>query len=285
MADDRLETFLATAADELPTVPTVAAQIIEALDDPDASLDDVRALIERDPALASRILRVSNSSMYSFPAEVRSLGQAISLVGGRSVKNLVMAVALRETYAEFGPLEQLLWEHSSAAGPVAAALAGRYGTGVDPDECFMVGLLHDIGRTALANSEREDYTALLSRVDAGDVALVAAEREAFGFDHAELGARVAERWKLPPRVVTVIRHHHDPAALGKLDAADATLTAWTAVTDACLVRLGVGRPRPSEDLDVCAVPGWQHLGLDAAALPELLELCGEQVEASAALGG
>jgi putative nucleotidyltransferase with HDIG domain len=282
MPNDRLEAYLAEAKEELPTVPAVAAQIIDALDDPEASLDDVRELIERDPALATRILRVSNSSMYSFPTEIQSLGQAMSLIGARSVRNLVMAVAMRETYQSFGTLERLLWEHAMSAGPAAAGLAKKLGVAVDPDECFMAGLLHDIGKTALANSHREEYEAVFERIQAESLRSVDAERDAFGFDHAELGARVAESWSLPPRVISVIRHHHDPAALEKLPEPDAKETALVEVASGCLTRLGAGRQGPVAELDVCALPGWKFLGTDDALLEDALAVTGEQVEAAAA---
>lgn len=279
MAGDQLDDYLARAGDDLPTVPHVATQIIEALDDPETSLDEVRALIEHDASLAARILKISNSSMYSFPTEIQSLSQAISLVGGRSVRNLVMAVAMRETYTNFGSLEKLLWEHSMAAGPVAAALARELGAG-DPDEAFMAGLLHDIGKTALANGDHDAYTSVSARIDELGLFSVEAEREEFGFDHAELGARVAERWQLPPRVVAVIRHHHDPAALDKLPEPDAKLTALVEVSTHCLTRLGCGRARPVEELDVCASAGWKHLGSPDTGLERVLELCNEQIEAA-----
>jgi HD-like signal output (HDOD) protein len=80
-------------------------------------------LIQQDAAIAARILKISNSALYGFPSEIQSLSHAISLLGTMTVRNLVLAASMKETYRRFGFLEKLLWQHSSLAGPVAAMLA------------------------------------------------------------------------------------------------------------------------------------------------------------------
>lgn len=282
MENERLAAYLEEASQDLPTIPKVATRVIEEIDDPDSSVDSIRALIEQDAALTARVMKISNSSLYSFASEIRSLEQALALLGSRTVRNLVMAVAMRETYSEFGELEQLLWSHSSAAGPVCAALARRVG-GIDPDEAFTLGLLHDIGKAALANSHRNEYEGVFRRVCEQNVRFADAERELFGFDHAELGAHIAERWQLPDSMVSVIRHHHDPETAATLPAPISRMTALVSITTACLSRLGSGRPEAIEALDPCSMPAWQQLGLSDDDLDGLLEICAERIEAAKAL--
>ena len=282
MSNERLAAYLEGASQDLPTIPKVATRVIEAIDDPDSSVDDIRALIEQDPALTARVMKISNSSLYSFATEIRSLDQALALLGSRTVRNLVMAVAMREAYTEFGELEQMLWAHSSAAGPACAALARRIG-GVDPDEAFTLGLLHDIGKAALANSHRAEYEDVFRRVTEENVSFKDAERDHFGFDHAELGAHVAERWELPAVIVSVIRHHHDPDALASLSEPVQRMTALVSVTTACLSRLGSGRPQAVEALDPSRMAAWKHLGLGDDDVEELLTICAERIEAAKAL--
>lgn len=282
MGTKQLEDYLVEASGDLPTVPSVASRVIEAVDDEKSSVADVRALIEQDAALAARIMKVSNSSMYSFATEICSLEQGLSLLGGRTVKNLVMAVAMREVYQNFGPVEQRLWEHTTAAGPVAAALAERVG-GVDTDEAFTVGLLHDIGKAALANSHHEEYEQVVARVDEKGVRYSDAERDVFGFDHAELGARVAERWELPERLVTVIRCHHDLDALSQLPEPVARLTALVGLATASLTHLGSGRAQPIEDLDLSGIGAWSFLGLCDDDLEPIIALCQERIESAQVL--
>jgi putative nucleotidyltransferase with HDIG domain len=280
LRNEQLEQYLAEASDDLPTVPAVASRVISALDDPDTSLDQARELIESDPSITARILKVSNSSMYGFASSIQNLGQAISLIGSRAVRNLVMAVAMRETYTEFGELEQLLWEHSMAAGPTAAGLASEFVSDIDPDDAFTVGLIHDIGKTALANSHRAEYERVAKRAWEERVEFATIEREAFGFDHAELGARVLEGWSLPETVASVIRSHHDSSALAVLPTHEARLTALVTLTTACLDRLGAGRPASIDDLDITALEAWKFLGLSEP--DRVLESCSERVEAARA---
>lgn len=282
LGNERLESYLANASDDLPTVPAVATRIIDALDDPDVGVEEVSELIHLDPSLTARILKVSNSSMYGFPMEIQGLGHAMSLVGARAVRNLVMAVAMRETYKVFGPLEQMLWEHSMAAGPATAALAAEFAPGVDADDAFSVGLLHDIGKTALSNSHHDEYEEVTARVFGSDTSFVEAERETFGFDHAELGGRIAKSWALPSRAVAVIQHHHDAGALETLPPEDAQLTALVTVTTGCLARLGAGRPAPFQEFDVSSLPAWGFLGLDESKVDVALEICEERISAAKA---
>ena len=281
MRNPRLAAYLEQASQDLPTIPKVATRVIEAIDDPDSSVDDIRTLIEQDPALTARVMKISNSSLYSFATEIRSLDQALALLGSRTVRNLVMAVAMREAYSEFGELEQLLWAHSSAAGPVCAALARKVGQ-VDPDEAFTLGLLHDIGKAALANSHRAEYEGVLRRVTEENLRFIDAERDLFGFDHAELGAHVAERWALPAAIVSVIRHHHDADSLDRLPAPLQRMTALVSVTTACLSRLGSGRPAAIEGLDPSKMAAWKRLGLNDGDLDDLLAICAERIEAAKA---
>jgi len=278
-----LETYLEKAAKDLPAMPLVAGQIVKAIDDENSSVDDIRTLVEQDPGLAARILRVSNSAYYGFPSEIRSVGHAISLLGGRTVRNLVLGASLKGSFRRFGLMEKLLWEHAAIAGPVAAAMAKRYGRGLDADEAFTAALLHDVGKAALANSHRDEYEKVFARVYNEGVGFVQAEREGFGFDHAELGSRVAEHWKLPPRLATVIRYHHEPDLWSELPEGEASLTALVALCSACLSKLGVGRRDPIEEIDLTSLPSWHHLGFKDADAEPIHELCRHQVELARAL--
>jgi HD-like signal output (HDOD) protein len=126
---NRLQSYLSACEGDLPTMPAIAGQIVQAVDHPDASIDDIRSLIQQDAAIAARILKILNSALYGFPSEIQSLSHAISLLGTMTVRNLVLAASMKETDRRFGFLEKLLWQHSSLAGPVAAMLAG---TGASP---------------------------------------------------------------------------------------------------------------------------------------------------------
>lgn len=278
--DARIRRYIATVGD-LPSVPGLASQVLKVVEDPSACAEDLRAVIEGDPAVAARILRAANSSLYSFSRRIETLQHAISLLGFRSVSNIVLAVALKEVFRHFGLTEKLLWEHATAAGAVAMRLARYPGIDVGHEEAFTAGLLHDLGKIAFHNTSRRKYSEVFARVDEEGISFVEAEREAFGFDHAALGAEVAAAWKLPKILETAIRHHHEPGMLDKLDDRERRLTALVTVTTACCTRLGAGRRSPVDTLEVESLPAWAALDLGEDDVEPVLAQAAEEVERSA----
>ncbi|MEM9174331.1 MAG: HDOD domain-containing protein [Myxococcota bacterium] len=277
---NRLDSYLQAAEGDLPTMPAIANQVVQAVDNPDSSIDDIRALIDQDAAIAARILKISNSALYGFPSEIQSLSHAISLLGTMTVRNLVLAASMKETYKRFGLLEKLLWQHSSLSGPVAAMLADYRGVGVDPDIAFTAGLMHHIGKTALANSHRAEYESVMMTVYNEGRSFTEVENEVFGFSHAELGAAVVQQWGLPDSLILTIQHHHNPGMLAELDDDVARTCALTTITSMALSKLGVGRSRPIEDLDLAAQPAWVFLDLTENDVEPILGLCADRIKDS-----
>lgn len=277
---NRLDEYLKASEGDLPTMPAIASQVVQAVDNPDSSIDDIRALIDQDAAIAARILKISNSALYGFPSEIQSLSHAISLLGTMTVRNLVLAASMKETYKRFGLMEKLLWQHSSLAGPTAAMLAEYRGVMVDPEIAFTAGLMHHIGKTALANSHRTEYERVMMTVYNEGRSFTEVENEVFGFSHAELGAAVVQQWGLPDTLVLTIQHHHSPEMLAQLDDEVARLCALTTVTSTCLSKLGVGRSRPIDNLDVSQNPAWAFLDLTANDVEPILTACADRVKDS-----
>jgi putative nucleotidyltransferase with HDIG domain len=272
----KLKRYISTVGD-LPSVPALASEVMKLVESPNASGEDLRRVIDKDPAVAARILKVANSSLYGFSRAIETLSHAIALLGFRTVRNLVMAASLRQTFKHFGLTEKLLWEHATLAGVVAMRLASHPSIKHDAEEAFTAGLLHDLGKIAFNNSSREQYGKVVARVYNEGLSFVAAEREEFGFDHAELGACVADKWRLAESLVTAIRYHHSPEALEKLEGKQRRLTALTTVTTASCTRLGVGRRTPVEGLVLHALPAWGALGLREDHEDEILTLVETQV--------
>ncbi|MFK7898068.1 MAG: HDOD domain-containing protein [Myxococcota bacterium] len=275
-----LSTYLQASEGDLPTMPAVANQVMLAVDNPESSIDEIRGLIEQDPAIAARILKISNSALYGFPSEIQSLSHAISLLGTMTVRNLVLAVSMKDTYKRFGLMEKLLWQHSSLAGPVASMLAGYRGIDVDSEIAFTAGLMHHVGKTALANSHRSEYERVMATVYNEARSFTEVEDEVFGFDHAKLGAEVVRQWGLPEQLVLTIEHHHSPGKLAELDEGVARLCALTSVTSMCLSKLGVGRSRPIDDLNLAEMPAWSFLDLTADDVEPILTLTDDRLKES-----
>jgi len=191
---------------ELPALPQTAAAVLRSTDDPMCDASTVAQAIEQDPALAAKILQVSNSPYYGMRQFVGTLKLALVVVGVREVRNIVTGVAVFDALAAPGGAALMtgLWEHSMRVGGVARQLGTRLQAGV-PGEAFLAGLLHDIGKLALA---RHDAPAYVGMAGAHGEALCNAERESFGFTHAEAGAALAEHWHFPLPLVDAIRYHH-----------------------------------------------------------------------------
>jgi len=281
----RLDEYLDVAARDFPAIPSIAAQVMRAVEDTNASRDDIRNLIEQDASLAARTLEVANSAMYGFSGQVESLSHAIGLVGNRVVRDLVLGISMKSLYRRFGLMEKLLWMHSTLAGPVTAALARSPQLRIDAEGAFTAGLLHDIGKSALANSHRDEYEQVVVRVYNEKISFLEAEREQFGFDHAELGAIVAEKWNLPPNLITVIRHHHDPKITDTMSPEDARLTLLVSLSTACLTYQGIGRREPAEGLNLADHAAWKLLGLDGVDVQPILDICTGQIERAKVLLG
>ena len=271
---------------DLPSIPAISSQVMVAISDPATSADDLRAILEADPSLSARVLKVANSSLYAFRREVDSLRHAVTLLGFRTVEALVLAASLREVFQHFGLSERLLWEHSTMTGVVARRLATYGPIDVERDVAFTAGLLHDLGKIALSNAYRQQYNTIMMRTYNDGVSFSEAERDEFGFDHAVLGAHVASKWQLPPVLVAAIRfHHHHPDDYPPGPPEQARMIALTSVATRACTKLGIGRRGAADSLALEENPAWQALGLTPEDVEPLLECVVEETKGAEGLFG
>jgi putative nucleotidyltransferase with HDIG domain len=207
----RLRAEIVNARD-VPTIPVLLLRILRVVDGERSSAKDLVELMQRDQALAGRVLRLANSGFFACSREVATLSRAVMLLGFSTVKNLALGIKIWETLSQRGgPGIAKLWEHSALVGAAARLIAQRT-RGADPEEVFTAGLLHDLGRVIL----RIRFTTVYDRIASmgGDVPLVIRERDAFGVDHAQAGAWLGEAWALPPSIVEAAQFHHDDLTPG-----------------------------------------------------------------------
>jgi len=277
MDNPKLQQYVDKIGD-LPPMPDVAARVLRAIESDDCSVSDLRKIIERDPAIVARVLKVANSALYGFTRQIDTLSHALALLGMQTVKNLVLAASLRQVFKRFGLMEKLLFEHASITGPVAHRLARELSGGINAEEAFVSGLLHDLGQIVLANNHREEYEAVFARTYNQNIGFVEAENDAFGFHHGELGAEVAKRWQLSELQESVIRYHHEPELLGDLEPEVQKVCALITVASSALTKLGVGRRSPSDSLDPLALGAWELLGLSLENVDDIVALASEEAE-------
>jgi len=195
---------------EISTLPHIALAVIDVAKRPDAGAADLKAVVEGDPALSARVVRMVNSAAFGVRTTVTNLHQAISFLGFNQVRNLAMTASVSEIFkkdAEIGAYKRSgLWRHMVSVGIGSRLVARRLGLHAFED-AFLAGLLHDIGIILIDQHLHDDFEQLMHRVTHGSV-LTELEREILGFDHCQLGERVAEEWRFPVATRAAIRWHH-----------------------------------------------------------------------------
>lgn len=193
----------------LPRLPKTTLQVFEMVQDPDVGMNDLAEVIEKDPALASRMVRLSNSSFFGVAREVSSVRQALVVLGLRTVKMVALScsvvMALPRSRDDRRILD--LWRRvfTNAMGCRIAAPFLQ----IDPDEAFLAGMMQDILMLVFANGLGNEYHRMMeiSRTDPS-IPLVVLERDFIGISHADLAARWLEEWDFPSRVVSAVAQHH-----------------------------------------------------------------------------
>ncbi|WP_028318485.1 sensor domain-containing diguanylate cyclase [Desulfobulbus elongatus] len=217
-AEQVLEHVLASR--DLPTLPIIATKLLELTAHPETTLTDIANLISQDMALSAKVLRVANSAFYSFPQQVSSINQAVSILGLNAVRSLVLSFSLlsmgkQRRHAPFD-FEQF-WERSLVEA-AAAKLIFEQVTNTDAEEAFTCGLLQNIGQLVLAVTLPQQYGQVLERTArssghaASNAESAEAELDILGISHAEVGYAVAEAWGLPESLLLPIKYHHQPLA-------------------------------------------------------------------------
>lgn len=203
---------------QLPSPKGVALAIMEISRRDDATLDEVARVVQSDPALSSRLLRLSNAASSSGGRPVASIREAVRRLGMASVRQLALSFSLVDQYLE-GPCTAFdysgFWSHSLFMA-VASHELGRLIRCASPDELFACGLLAQIGRLALATVYPVDYASVLATESRG-AALRALERERLGADHNEFTAAILADCGMPKALAEPVYHHDSPDAAGFVD--------------------------------------------------------------------
>lgn len=200
---------------ELPPLPMVAGQLLKLLQsDSDDDLEQLRAILERDPGLAARVMGWANSAYFGTRGNVRNLDRAIfGVLGLRTVKSLLLSILLSRAFdtrscPHFDPTDY--WYRALLTGHCAkAAIPLRHsGQAFDPEDGFLGGLLHNLGGLLLAHLYPEAMDGVLKNLgNSDDTELQGAEEAALGIDHCAAGAWLGQRWHLPDEVVRVMAEH------------------------------------------------------------------------------
>ena len=257
---------LITRVGELPPMPRVAQRSLELIRDPDSNMADLAKVLSMDEAMTSLVLRWANSAYYGLRYPVATVQQAVAYLGQRTLHSLILAASVAALLDRAVPGYNLergeLWKHALGVAAGARIIAQKFGQSV-AEEAYHAGLLCDIGKLAMEILLRGIDT---STQEWQNNPFPELEATHFGVDHAELGAELGRRWRLPPPLIDAIANHHYPSRANE----GALLASAVHVSDAVVMSLGIGIGRDGLQYSIDPV-ALEQVGWTEAKFPELAE--------------
>jgi putative nucleotidyltransferase with HDIG domain len=201
---------LAAAVDAMPAFPKSVQRILELTRDVNSTPKDLVEVIDKDPVVTVKILKVVNSAYYSLPKQITSIGHAVVYLGFNTIKNLALSIAAigmlpKENASGFDVQQYLL--HSLSTAGLAKKLALKVDD-ADPMDCFIGGLLHDFGKVVFAQFMPKEFKAALQESQTLQAPLYQSLQTHIGTDHFVVGAMLAEKWRFAPTLIETIGHQN-----------------------------------------------------------------------------
>ena len=197
---------------EIPSLPVIFYKIMDAIDAPNTTLDEIARLVEKDAGLETRILGLVNSSFYGFSDKITSISHAIGIIGTSNLKELVLStlvVSRFKNIPEHYVTMESFWSHSIACGLAGKELSKIFS--IDNAEgIYVVGMIHDIGSLMIYKEAPEKAALVLERCNEWGKTLTDAEQSVLGFDHTQVGEALFREWRLPEIFSEITAFHHNP---------------------------------------------------------------------------
>lgn len=243
--------------DDLPTIPIVATQVLQLLDDPDVNVDKVADLMLSDQIMTARVLKMVNSPVYRPSQEITSLKRALVYLGIRHIKEIALTSSFITAFEDRGGVIDLstFWAHAFGVGMVSKVIAEKISY-KDIEKAYLAGIIHDIGEVVLSYYQPEVFSKVLETVRHTPTRLIDQELAVFQTTHNEIGFCIAEKWNFPEAYREVILHHHTPREA----TADPVLCAIVNLADLfCSVRDLYYGPNTWASFNLAEEEGWTIL--------------------------
>ena len=252
---------------ELHTLPTIYYRIDNAIKDPRTSNSQIGDILSEDVGLSARILKLANSAFYSFPSKVDTISSAISIIGTKQLRDLVLATSVVKMFE--GIPEDLVkldnfWAHCIGCGVVARVIAG-VNRESNVESFFVAGILHDIGSLLIYSLMPEEAVKIMYYSQTHKCSLHKAEKNCIGFTHTQVGGYLLKQWKLPKNLIEAVYYHHSPMSSRVYPSFAAAIHIADAVATA--MEFGDGGEFYVPDLDKKA---WAKIGLDDDAFNQIV---------------
>jgi len=198
---------------KLPSFPQVAVKLLEASKDETVSLGDLAKILETDPGISARVLQIVNSAFYGIGRQITKLSEAVTLLGLDEIKKIALGMTVFEKMFKSGRTRQfdrlLFWRHSLSVAVLSLEIAKATGY-PDPEEAYIAGLLHDVGKIFLDINGKRDYGNFIQELSSSTELIIEQERSTLGLGHDYIGAFFCSLWKLPEKLIMAVKYHHQP---------------------------------------------------------------------------
>lgn len=269
--------------DRLPPLPEILYRLESLIKDPEAQLGHIARLIESEPVLAGKLMKLANSVFYGGGRlEVKTLNMAVGRLGLRMVHQLLLSIVLPNVFPRSEALDHYqFWQHSLAAAVLSRSFGKILGLEQEETEmAYLAGLLHDVGILIFATNVPEEYAMVKKQSSEEEKPLIQIEREHFGIDHAELGALFIERnWRIDGVVVKAVKMHHHPFNDENFGVRCAQLVS--VANDICNSQNISNGISYYAELFKCGA--WLKLGLTIEDIEDILEQVSQTIEETEAL--
>jgi len=210
----RLETL-----EDIPIIPETLNRILSEIENDKSSAKELGEIIREDPVLTAQLLKIANSPYYGTARQISSVSKAIVLIGFKEVRNIVIGLSLTSAFPSNTEINNLklkdLWLHSIGTA-IASQMIAQKISGLDPDELFTAGMVHDIGCAVMFCCFEKELKELINYMEKEKVSYLEAE-SSLGFFHTEIGAFLGARWGFSDMLINIIRSHHSPNTAGPYD--------------------------------------------------------------------
>lgn len=225
----------------IPTSSGIVAKVINTILNHSATAKDLADVIEHDPPLTARILKVANSTYYGASSGISSLQRAVVVLGFDTIKELATTVAFFNSLSQKTANDidlKGLWYHSTGTANACHSVASHMRI-ERPDVAYIAGLLHDIGKIIMALSFPDHYRNALNLAAIQQTPIIQAEQKLFNIDHTMIGKVLSDMWRLPNTIGTAILYHHSPSDISK---GSQTLARVTELGDFICRKIKIGNP-------------------------------------------
>mgnify|MGYP001496396322 CR=1 FL=1 len=229
---------IVSKVNDMPVLPGRVKKIIELTEDPDSTIEDLEREILMDQSLTSRILKLANSAYYGYPRKINTVSQATILLGFKTIKSMALASTVNRMMAQelkgYALEKNGLWTQSQTCAIISRYIAKEIRFS-DPETAYIGGLLRDIGKTILIYYVEKEYKTIINKVEHNNLSFLEAEEETLGFNHAQVGEKIAEKWNFPKDLVETIGFHHTP----EKSTINPTLVSIVHIADAITMMMGI----------------------------------------------